>query len=165
MKRREFIAGLGGAAAWPVVAHGQSGGARPIVGVFFPTSEEASQPNLAALRKRLSELGYVEGRNYDLAIRNAPRPDRDAAIRLGAELLALSPAVIVTGAPKPVILAFHQLTSSVPVIMVNFNDDPVAFGLAQSVAHPGGNITGFMISSDPAIVGKQLALLRNWCRP
>jgi hypothetical protein len=71
MRRREFITGLGSTAAWPVVARGQQGRTRPIVGVLFPTSEEVSRPNLTALRTRLAELGYVEGRDYDFAIRNA----------------------------------------------------------------------------------------------
>ena len=162
MIRRAFIAALGGAAAWPLVARGQTAERhRPLVGLLFPASEEVVRPYIAAVRARLAELGYVEGRDYELAIRNAPLPDRDAGLRLGAELLALSPAVIVTGAPKPVILAFHQLTSSVPVVMVNLNDDPVVLGIATSIARPGGNMTGFMRSSAPAIVGKQLELLKE----
>jgi putative ABC transport system substrate-binding protein len=158
--RRAFIAGLGSAAAWPLVARAQ-GRTRPIVGVLFPTSEEASRPNLTALRAKLAGLGYVEGREYEFAIRYAPVPDRNAGLTLGGELLALSPAVLVVGALASVILAIRELTSSVPVVMVNFGEDPVAFGLAASVAHPGGNITGFMIWSDPAIVGKQLGLLKE----
>jgi putative tryptophan/tyrosine transport system substrate-binding protein len=161
MRRREFIAGLGGVAAWPAIVYGQRQAVRPIVGVLFPVSVEASQPNLTALRKRLAELGYVEGQNFDFAIRNAQVPNRDAGLKFGGELLALSPAVIVMGAPKPMLLAIHELTLSVPVVFVNLNDDPVALGLVASVAHPGGNITGFRISSDPAIVGKQLALLKE----
>jgi putative ABC transport system substrate-binding protein len=161
MKRREFIAGLGGAAAWPFAARGQGTDRRPVVGFLFPASEEAVRPYIAAVRTRLAELGYVEGRNYELAIRNAPLPNREAALRLGAELLALSTAVIVMGSPKPMVLAIHQLTSSVPVVMVNLIEDPVALGLAASIAHPGGNMTGFILSSDPAIVGKQLALIKE----
>ena len=161
MRRREFIGVLGSAAAWPLVARAQRTDRRPLVGLLFPASEEVVRPYIAAVRARLAELGYVEGRDYELAIRNAPLPDRDDALRLGAELLALSPAVIVTGAPKPVILAFHQLTSSVPVVMVNLNEDPVALGIAASIARPGGNVTGFMRSTDPAIVGKQLELLKE----
>ena len=161
MRRRAFIAGIGGAAVWPVVARAQRGATRPIVGVLFPTSEEASRPNLAALRASLAGFGYSEGHDYDFAIRNAPVPDQNAALMLGGELLALSPAVLVVGAPRAVILAIHQLTSSVPVVMVNLNEDPVALGLAASFAHPGGNITGLMISSNSTIVGKQLALLKE----
>ena len=65
------------------------------------------------------------------------------------------------GSPKPMILAIHELTVSVPVVFVNLIEDPVALGLATSIARPGGNMTGFMLSSDTAIVGKQLALLRE----
>jgi putative tryptophan/tyrosine transport system substrate-binding protein len=165
MKRRAFIAALGGAAAWPLVARAQGIERRPVVGLLSPASAEAVRPYVAAIRARLAELGYVDGRNYELVIRNAPLPDRDAALRLGAELLALSPAVIMMGAPKPWITAIRQLTSSVPVVFVNFNDDPVALGIAASIAHPGGNMTGFMLSSDRAIVGKQLELLKELTPP
>ena len=161
MRRREFIAGLGSAAACPMVARGQETKRHTVVGFLSPASEEAVRPYVASIRARLAELGYVEGRNYDLVIRNAPLPDRDAALRLGAELLALSPAVIVMGSPKPWITAIQEVTSSVPVIFVNLSADPVALGVAASIAHPGGNMTGFMLSSDPAIVGKQLALLKE----
>jgi putative tryptophan/tyrosine transport system substrate-binding protein len=88
-------------------------------------------------------------------------PNREAGLSLGGELIALSPAVLVVGAVTSVVLALHQLTSSVPIVMVNFNDDPMAVGLAASISHPGGNITGLMISSDPAIVAKQFALLKE----
>lgn len=156
MRRREFIAALGSAGLWPLKAKTQGMAARPVVAVLFPTSEEASRPNLTALRKRLAELGYIEGRDYDFAVRNALVPNQEAGRKLGKELLALSPAVIVVGAVKSMLIAVNELTSSVPVIMVNFSDDPVRLGLAESMAH-----TGFMISSDPAIVGKQLALLKE----
>jgi putative tryptophan/tyrosine transport system substrate-binding protein len=161
MRRREFITALCGAAVWPAAVRAQGAERRPVVGFLFPASAEAVQPYIAAVRARLAELGYVEGRNYELVIRNAPLPNREAALRLGAELLTLSPAVIVMGSPKPMILAIHQLTSSVPVVFVNLIEDPVALGLATSIARPGGNMTGFMLTSDPAIVGKQLALLRE----
>jgi putative ABC transport system substrate-binding protein len=161
MRRRTFIAALGSAAVWPVVARAQRTERRPVVGFLSPTPLEVAQPYIAAVRTRLAELGHVEGRNYELAVRNAPLPNREAALRLGAELLTLSPAVIVMGSPKPMILAIHELTSSVPVVMVNLNEDPVALGLAASIARPGGNMTGFMLSSDRAIVGKQLELLRE----
>ena len=161
MKRREFITALGGAAVWPAATRAQGTVRRPVVGYLSPASEEVAQPYIAAVRARPAELGYVEGRNYELALRYAPLPNREAALRLGAELLTLSPAVIVMGSPKPMILAIHELTVSVPVVFVNLIEDPVALGLATSIARPGGNMTGFMLSSDTAIVGKQLALLRE----
>ena len=157
--RREFITLLGGAAAWPLAARAQQP-AMPVIGFLNAASPDQFAHIVAAFRVGLNELGYVEGRNYELAVRNAPLPNREAALRLGAELLTLSPAVIVMGSPKPMILAIHELTSSVPVVFVNLIEDPVALGLATSIARPGGNMTGFMLSSDPAIVGTQLALLR-----
>ena len=151
--RRDRVA-VGGAGA-------EDGAPSGFVGFLSPTPLEVAQPYIAAVRTRLAELGYVEGRNYELAVRNAPLPNHEAALRLGAELLTLSPAVIVMGSPKPMILAIHELTSSVPVVFVNLNEDPVALGLATSIARPGGNMTGFMLSSDRAIAGKELALLRE----
>ena len=81
MQRREFIAVLGSAAAWPVVARTQGTERRPVVGLLSPASEEVAQPYIAAVRAKLAELGYAEGRNYELAIRYAPLPNREAALR------------------------------------------------------------------------------------
>jgi len=160
IRRRDLIALLGTAVAWPRAAAAQGTARRPIVGLLSPVSEEAVRPVTAAFRARLAELGYVEGRDVDLATRYATRPDRDAGLRLGAELLALPPAVVVA-VGFDMTLAVHQLTSSVPVVFTDMRDDPVALGLAASFPHPGGNMTGFMISSTDAIAGKQLALLKE----
>ena len=77
MRRREFIAGLGGATVWPLAARAQGMERRPVVGFLSPTPLEVAQPYIAAVRTRLAELGYVEGRNYELAVRNAPLPNRE----------------------------------------------------------------------------------------
>ena len=75
MKRREFITALGGAAVWPAATRAQGTVRRPVVGYLSPASEEVAQPYIAAVRARLAELGYVEGRNYELALRYAPLPN------------------------------------------------------------------------------------------
>lgn len=135
---------------------------RPVVAILFPASEQVSQPYKSAFVARLAELGYVEGRDYALAVRNVNTiPNRDAGLRLGGELLALSPAVLVMGAPRDMMLAVHELTTSVPVVLVNLVGDPVAFGIADSFSHPGRNMTGFMLATTEAIIGKQLSILSD----
>ena len=116
IRRRDLLAMLGGAAvAWPRAAKPQGPARRPVVGVLFPVPEEIARPSLAAIRSKLAELGLVEGRDVDLAVRYAAIPDRETASRLGEELLALSPAVIVmlrpvTSASTPTPLSFSVST-------------------------------------------------------
>jgi putative tryptophan/tyrosine transport system substrate-binding protein len=159
MRRRDFLAMLGGSAALlPATAVAQSP-ARPLVAILHPSSEPFARDQIAAFTARLGELGYSAGRNIELALRfDAGRSDD--ALRLGTELLALNPVVLVTAA-NPTVLAVHQLTASVPVVITGFYADPVAAGLAKSLAHPGGNFTGIMLTSNLAIFGKQLALLKE----
>jgi putative ABC transport system substrate-binding protein len=159
--RRDLIAMLGSAVvAWPQSALAQARTRRPIVAMLYPASEEVAPPNIGAFRTRLAELGYVDGRDFDLVIRYAPTRSEQENLRLGAELLALTPAVIVVGFVSSIVLV-RQLTSSVPLVGVNLGDDPVALGLAASLAHPGGNITGVASTSGVSLAGKQLALLKE----
>jgi putative ABC transport system substrate-binding protein len=110
-----------------------------------------------ALKQGLQELGWIEGRNIQIETRfagaDAGRMRTDAA-----ELVALAPDVVV-GNTTPVIRALRQATSSIPIIMAAVND-PVERGLVSSLAHPGGNITGFMFI-DFQMVGKWLDLLKE----
>ena len=157
MRRREFIALLAAAAAWPQAARAQQGSNLPLLGVLSPISVAAAARNIAALRAGLRDLGYVEGHNVAIALRFA-----DGVIErmpaLAAELVALKPAVIVAGSP-PAALAAHELTRTIPIVM-NSAPDPVALGLAASLARPGGNVTGFWWG-DEGLVGKQLQLLKE----
>jgi putative ABC transport system substrate-binding protein len=156
--RREFIATLGGAAAWPLVARGQQP-AIPVIGVLSTTSPKVitTANSLAALRHGLEEAGYVEGRNLTIEYRFAEgRYDRLSA--LAAELVEHPVAVIVTsGAPAaPIVKA---ATRTIPVVFL-FAGDPVAAGLVASLNRPGGNVTGvaFMIAE---LGPKKLELLRK----
>jgi putative tryptophan/tyrosine transport system substrate-binding protein len=158
MRRREFIRFLAaGTAAWPVVARAQQAPDRPIVGVLSPTSSAAAARNADALRAGLRDLGYSEGRNIRLALRYA-----DGAIErladLAAELVALRPAVILSGSPAAA-LAVRAVTPSIPIVM-NSSSDPVALGLASSISRPGGNVTGIWWG-DETLVGKRLQLLKE----
>ena len=158
MRRRDFIVAVGGTVAvWPGAAIAQSVAGRPLVAMLIPVSEEFGRRSVAAFQGRLSELGYVEGRQLDFAVRYAPV---DAADRV-SEIVALAPAVIVTSGVLAVLNRLHQLPSPPPVVWAILSQDPVALGFAQSFAHPGGNMTGAMAFSTPAIVGKQLGILKE----
>jgi putative tryptophan/tyrosine transport system substrate-binding protein len=159
MRRREFITLLGGAlAGWPFAAAAQQGSvSRPLIGVLSPVSAAAAAKNMAAFRSALRDLGFVEGGNARLAVRyGAGEPERMAP--LAAELVALSPDVIVAAADSGA-LAARDATRTIPVVVI-IAGDPVAMGLAQTIARPGGNITGSWLWGDDALVGKRLQLLR-----
>jgi putative ABC transport system substrate-binding protein len=159
MKRRELITLLGGAAAaWPFATRAQQP-AMPVVGVMSPLSAATAARNLAALRNGLRDLGYNEGRNIMIEYRFADgAPERYPALM--AELIALNPVLIVVGS-TPAIVAASKVTRTTPLVWVGVADNPVALGLVGSFAHPGGNITGFLMSGDAGIVGKRLELLRE----
>jgi putative ABC transport system substrate-binding protein len=140
MKRRTFIAALGGAAAWPRVARAQEGLKVWRIGYLSPSS--ATKPSVSffdAFRIKLEELGYTEGKNLRLDVRRAEE-DHARLPGLAAELVALRPDVIVassTGAAS----ALQRATSSIPIVMATSND-PIGNGLVRSLAKPGRNITG-----------------------
>jgi len=161
MKRREFITLLGGAAAWPLGARAQQT-AMPVVGVMSPLSVATAARNIAALRNRLRELGYTEGRNINIEYRFGDGLAERFPV-LVADLVALKPAVIVVGSTAG-ILAARKVTWTTPLIWFGSVDDPVALGLVESFARPGGNVTGFLLSNDASMVGKRLELLRDAVR-
>jgi putative ABC transport system substrate-binding protein len=156
MRRREFMTLVGGwAATWPLAARAQRAGDPILIGVLSPISKAAAERYVEALRAGLRELGYAEGRNIRLEIRYG-----DGAIerlpQLAAELARLNPAVIVAGS-SPAAFAARDVTRTIPIVM-NSSPDPVAAGLAGSIARPGGNVTGFWWG-DAALDGKRLELL------
>jgi putative ABC transport system substrate-binding protein len=160
MRRREFITLLGGAAAaWPVVARAQqnqSSAVRPLIGVLSQLSAAAAAHNIAAFRAALRDLGYVEGRSATLELRYGDgAPERMAP--LANELVALKPDVLFA-AGKAAALAARRATQTIPIVMTT-PEDPIASGLANTIAKPGGNITGTWLLGDDALVGKRLELL------
>jgi putative tryptophan/tyrosine transport system substrate-binding protein len=135
MNRREFIAGLGGAVAWPVVARSQQP-LMPVVGFLNGASPGGYAPYVAAFRQGLKETGYVEGQNVAIEFRWADgQYDRVPAI--AAELVRRQVAVIVTNSP----LAVKAATTTIPIVFTT-PTDPVNTGLVTSLSRPGGNITG-----------------------
>ncbi len=160
MRRREFISLLGGAAAaWPLAAHGQPDGRARRIGWlhFFPESDPGSQVHAAAFRQGMEKLGWSVGRNLAIDYRwgafNAER-----ARVIAAELLKLDPDVIVSGG-TPGALAFQQATRTVPIVFAVVTE-PVTQGIVQSLAHPGGNMTGFSYV-EPSIGAKWVELLKE----
>jgi putative ABC transport system substrate-binding protein len=158
-RRREFTRLLGAAAVtWPLAARAQQS-ALPVIGLMSPQSAAGAARNLAAFRNGLRELGYTEGRNVRIEYRFAEGAAERFPV-LVADLVALKPAMILVGSIGGV-LAAHKVTRTIPLIMFAAAANPVALGLADSFARPGGNVTGFLTASDAGIVGKRLELLRE----
>jgi putative ABC transport system substrate-binding protein len=156
MRRREFIAGLGSAAAWPVVAPAQQAGKLPTVGILG-TSLVAWNYWLPALLQRLHELGWLENRTMAVEYRwTEGRNERYA--QLAAELVRLKVDVMVP-LGSPAIVAAKQATAVIPIVFP-LASDPVGDGFVASFARPGGNITG-LSNEQPDLVGKRLEILRE----
>src|SRR5215510_4904552 len=158
MRRRKFIALLGGsAAAWPLTARAQQVGKLPTIGFLGATTPAGSGQLLAAFVQRLRELGWIDGRNVALEVRWAEgRSERFAEI--AAELVRLKVDVILTHNTPPV-LAAKEATSVIPIVFASAGD-PVGTGVVASLARPGGNVTGLSAGSTD-VVGKRLELLRE----
>src|SRR5215468_2961397 len=160
MKRREFITLLGGtAAAWPLAARAQQPSQVRKIGVLMnlASDDAEGQARLAAFHQGLQQLGWTVGRNVQIDYRwGAGNADRIR--KFAAELVALAPDVILS-AGSPSVAALQQTTNTVPVVFVTVVD-PVSSGFVDSLARPGGNITGFAVY-DYSIGGKWLELLKE----
>jgi ABC-type uncharacterized transport system substrate-binding protein len=159
MKRREFITLLGGAAAWPLAARAQHGERMRRIGVLLPFSADdaESQVRMGAFLQTLALSGWTIGRNLRIDIRWAGI-NADDIRKHAAELAALTPDVILAHGASTV-RPLQQATRSVPIVFPVVGD-PVGAGIVGSLARPGGNITGFMIS-EYSMGGKWLELLKE----
>jgi len=151
MRRRDFIQGIIGAAAWPLGARAQQAVSRmPRIGIIDPAA--MWDPFQQALR----DLGYVEGRNIAIEHRSTEeRPDR--LVAAATELAQLPVDVIVTFG-SPATQAAKQATTTIPIVMMGIGD-PVRAGVVASLGHPGGNITGNTVLG-AEVGGKRLQLLK-----
>ena len=155
MRRREFITLLGGAAAWPLAARAQQRKFARI-GALVLTGADAQSLG-GALREGLREFGYAEGQNFVLEFRSADG-NVDRLPELAAELVRL-PVDLIVATFTPCALAAKQATTTIPIVMAAVAD-PIGAGLVQSLARPGGNITGFSnMAAETA--GKSVELLRD----
>ena len=159
MKRRQFITLLGGAAVWPLAARAQQAERMRRIGVLMnlASDDAEGQARLAAFHQGLQQLGWTVGRNVQIDYRwGAGNADRIR--KFAAELVALAPDVILS-AGSPSVAALQQATRSVPIVFV-LVVDPVSSGFVDSLARPGGNITGFAWA-EYSIGGKWLELLKE----
>ena len=157
MKRREFIAAIGGAAAvWPFAVRAQQP-AMPVIG-YLGIGSPDTEVSLAAFRQGLSEAGYAEGQSVTIHYRWAEgNPERFPA--LAAELVMLKVHVILTAGGTLAAIAAKRATATIPIVFTAAGD-PVEEGLVASLARPGGNITGFSVTLDD-LIGKFLELLKE----
>jgi len=155
MKRRAFIAGLGGAAVWSLAARAQQR-AMPTIGWLHADLPEAARDALPTFLEGLAETGYVENRNVAIEYRWA-EGHTDRLPALAAELVRRQVAVIVTPGNTLASLAAEAATPSIPVVFM-VGSDPVEVGLVASFSRPGGNVTGIAGLSS-AVSAKRLALL------
>jgi putative ABC transport system substrate-binding protein len=157
MDRRAFLAGAAALLAAPLAAQAQPAGKAWRIGFLTSDVKDASTPRVMQFTQGLRDLGYVEGRNFILEIRNAEgRTERFSA--LAAELVNLKVDVLVA-VSTPAALAAKHATNTIPIVMTVVGE-PVQVKLVESLAHPGGNITGLSIIA-PELAAKRLDLLKQ----
>jgi putative tryptophan/tyrosine transport system substrate-binding protein len=158
MRRRDFIALVGGAAAaWPLAARAQQPAA-PIIGFLNPASPTEFAYRVAAFRRGLGELGYVEDRNVKIEYRWGQH-QYDRLSELATDLVQHQVAAIAATGGVPSVRAAKTATSGIPIVFT-FEGDPVEFGLVASLNHPGGNVTGITLISS-LIVPRRIGLLHD----
>jgi putative tryptophan/tyrosine transport system substrate-binding protein len=155
MERRAFITLIGGAAAWPLTARAQQPEQMRRIGVLMWTDDVVQRSNLSVFRKTLQGLGWTEGLNLVINYRLAPK-DAAQARALAKELVDLRPDLIFTVSTPATVAANEVVAGSIPIIFVQVGD-PVVSKVIESLARPGGNLTGFT-NFEPSMGGKWLDL-------
>jgi len=154
MRRRAFIAGLAGTAALPFRARAET--ALPVIGYLSARSADVDGPMLSAFRQGLAETGYVEGRDVRIEIRFADG-QYDRLPALMDDLIKHQVAAVTTGGGLVSVAVAKKATATIPIVF-NVADDPVRFGLVESMNRPGRNLTG-VTSFQTVVMEKQIALL------
>jgi putative tryptophan/tyrosine transport system substrate-binding protein len=160
VRRREFIVSLGGAAAWPVIARAQKAKRMRRIGALMPfaATDGQAQARNAAFLQGLQQLGWIVGHNVQIDYRWSTQGSADETRKGAAELVALTPDVILTSGTAAVAPLLHA-TREIPIVFVNVGD-PVGAGFVDSLARPGGNATGLLLF-EFRISGKWLELLKE----
>jgi len=159
MERRALLAFFGAALALrPSLVRGQQrSNARTVAVVMGVSNDEETKARTAAIEEGLGDRGWFVGRNLHIEYRFAKGED-DRLLSLAKTIIELHPDVIIAHS-TPVVAALHQITRTLPIVFVVVGD-PVGSGFVTSIAHPGGNITGFTVMQ-PTIIGKYLSILRQ----
>jgi putative tryptophan/tyrosine transport system substrate-binding protein len=155
MRRREFIAGLAGATAWPSLTTAQQR-AMPVVGYLQGGTRERTQQIIAAFRQGLAESGFIEGQNVLIEYRLA-NGQPDIVPALAADLVNLQVNVLASGYQTA--RAAKEATATIPIVFMG-GADPVRAGLVANINRPGGNVTGVSLASTE-LMGKRVGLLRE----
>jgi putative ABC transport system substrate-binding protein len=157
IRRRDFIAGLGGAAAWPLAATAQQGDRVRRIGVLSAGDENdpITKSLFSAFTQALANLGWTDGRNVRMDLRRAGG-DNNRIPALAQELVGLQPDIILTGG-IPATTAIQRETRTIPIVFASLGD-PVASGIVPRLNQPGGNITGFA-TNEATLAGKWFELL------
>jgi putative tryptophan/tyrosine transport system substrate-binding protein len=157
MRRREFIAGLGGTAAWPTVARAQQLTKLYQIGILLPGTPASFTRRAHAFVEGMRTLGYVEGQTVNIEWKWG-QDKVEGLNELASELVGRKPDILVTAGTSAA-KALKNATGTIPIVMAIIGD-PVAVGLADSLAVPGGNATGLSIIA-PELSGKRLELLKE----
>ena len=160
MRRREFIAALGGAAVMPLVARAQQAERMRRISVLmaYAESDPEGQAWVAAFREGLQKLGWAEGRNIWIDTRWTIAGDVESMQQFAKELVALKPDLVLAQS-TPIVKSLLQQTRTIPIIFANISD-PVGSGIVASFNRPGANVTGFL-NMEPTIAGKWVELLKE----
>jgi putative ABC transport system substrate-binding protein len=157
VKRRDFIALIGGAAGWPFAARAEQSGRLLRVGFLGqPLNNPASNTPYQAFRTQLGELGFHEGQNVTIDYQGVD--DARGPFAVAAELMRSQPDLIVTAGPESSLQAVVGASGFIPVVMIAINFDPLARGYIPGLARPGGNITG-LVFQQLELAQKQVELL------
>jgi ABC-type uncharacterized transport system substrate-binding protein len=159
LRRRQFIGLLGGAAAWPVVARAQQLGRMRRIGIVMPfaKSDSEGEARIRAFKQELAKLGWTDGGNIQFDER-WPADNMDLVRSHAASLVASNPDIIIASGGR-IVPVLMRLTHSIPMVLPGASD-PVGVGWAQSLARPGGNVTGFT-GFELSMLGKSLEILKQ----
>ena len=157
MKRREFICLVGGAVTWPLAARAHPS-AKPVVGILYSAPIDDLRDETSAFKTSLAEIGYIDGRNLSFEYRSADN-HMDRLPALANDLVHRRVAVIFSASTASTVLAAKAATNETPIVF-SMGADPVGIGAVESLAKPGGNVTGITVLAGE-FIGKRFEFLHE----